>query len=152
MIIRQIISILTRLPAIILIALFSLLVTEEACTKNLSSEMRVNRDTISLEMQQVLNDEFKVWYPRAIDTLDGGFFTDFDYSWKLDGRQDKFIVTQARHVWSTANAGMFYQKDNALRKIAADGVQFLKDKMWDKDTAVSMILLQGKASRSKRME
>lgn len=28
---------------------------------------------------------------------------------------------------------MFYQKDNSLRTIAEHGVQFLKDKMWDKE-------------------
>jgi mannobiose 2-epimerase len=131
--IRQIKSIPTRLPAIILMILFFLLVTDEACAKNPSSELKINRDTIAAEMRQVLDDEFKEWYPLSIDTLDGGFLTDFDYSWKLDGRQDKFIVTQARHVWSTANAGMFYQKDNVLRKVSAHGVQFLKDKMWDKE-------------------
>ncbi len=43
------------------------------------------------------------------------------------------IVTQSRHIWSTANACMFYQKDNALRKVAGYGVQFLKHKIWDKE-------------------
>jgi mannobiose 2-epimerase len=133
MIIRQIKSIPTRLPAIILMILSSLLITEEVCAKNPSSELKINRDTIAAEMRQVLDDEFKVWYPLSIDTSCGGFFSDFDYSWKLDGGQEKFIVTQARHVWSTANAGMFYQKDNALRKVAAHGAQFLGDKMWDKE-------------------
>jgi hypothetical protein len=78
--IRQIKSIPTRLPAIILMILFFLLVTDEACAKNPSSELKINRDTIAAEMRQVLDDEFKVWYPLSIDTLDGGFLTDFDYS------------------------------------------------------------------------
>ena len=43
------------------------------------------------------------------------------------------IVTQARHVWSASNAAMFYQKDNRLRTVAAHGVEFLKNKMWDQE-------------------
>jgi mannobiose 2-epimerase len=117
---------------IYLILFLSLLVTQVACTKNPASEFIVNRDTIAFEMQRVLDRELKSWYPFLIDTSCGGFYTDLDYTWKLDGRQNKMIVTQARHIWSTANAGMFYQKDNTLRKVAAHGVQFLKNVMWDK--------------------
>ena len=43
------------------------------------------------------------------------------------------IVTQTRHVWSTANASMFYQKETTFRNIAGYGMQFLKEKMWDKE-------------------
>jgi mannobiose 2-epimerase len=85
------------------------------------------------EMQTVLRDELKQWYPRCIDSQYGGYFSDLDYAWKLDGPQDKMIVTQARHVWSASNAAMFYQKDNVLRNIAHHGVLFLKDTMWDKE-------------------
>jgi len=122
-----------QFPLLLLIILFSLLITEDACTKNLQSAFAVNRDTIAIEMQQVLGDEFKCWYPLSIDTLYGGFYSDLDDNWELNGRQDKFIVTQARHVWSTANAAMFYQKDNTLRKISGHGVRFLKDIMWDQE-------------------
>jgi mannobiose 2-epimerase len=110
-----------------------MLVTGEACAKNPLNELRTDRDTVAHEMRQVLDDEFRSWYPLCIDTSYGGFFSDFDYAWKQDGMQNKFIVTQARHIWSTANAGMFYQKDNVLRKVAAHGVQFLKNIMWDKE-------------------
>jgi mannobiose 2-epimerase len=131
--IRQIKDTTNHISVTFLILLISLLVTEAACTKNPLSVLRVDRDSIAIEMRQVLDDEFKAWYPLSIDTLDGGFYSDLNDEWELSGRQNKFIVTQTRHVWSTANAGMFYQKDNVLRKVAAHGVQFLNNIMWDKE-------------------
>lgn len=97
-----------------------------------STERIAEMKTVAREMRQVLDDEFRRWYPRMLDTACGGFFSDADENWELNGNQDKFIVTQARHVWSAANAAMFYQKDNTLRTIAAHGVDFLRNKMWDK--------------------
>jgi len=91
-----------------------------------------NRDTIASEMRRVLKAEFEQWYPRSLDTLYGGFYSDFNSTWELEGRQNKMIVMEARHVWSASNAAMFYQKDNALRDVAAHGAEFLKHAMWDK--------------------
>ena len=92
-----------------------------------------NRDTISVEMRHVLDEEFRKWYPLAIDTTDGGFFSDIDYKWEVSGRQNKMIVTQARHIWSAANATMVYHKDNTLRNVAVHGMEFLRKKMWDQE-------------------
>jgi cellobiose epimerase len=124
---------MTHLPLFFLIFIFSLFAPKEVFAKILSDDLQTTRDIIAIEMQQVLNDEFRLWYPLSIDTSFGGFFSDIDYQWKLDGRQNKMIVTQSRHVWSTANAGIFYQKDNTLRNVAGHGVQFLENKMWDKE-------------------
>jgi N-acyl-D-glucosamine 2-epimerase len=123
----------TRSPLIFIMVLFSFIVMEKAFTKNLTDNIQATRDTIAIEMQQVLGDEFKSWYPLSLDTLYGGFYSDLNDKWELYGPQNKFIVTQARHVWSTANACMFYQKDNTLRNVAGHGVRFLKDIMWDRE-------------------
>lgn len=96
-----------------------------------SGEMTIDKQAIAVEMRRVLDDELERWYPLSIDTTCGGFFSDINEQWELDGKQDKMIVTQARHVWSAAHAAMFYQKDNALRNVAAHGLRFLKTKMWD---------------------
>jgi hypothetical protein len=85
---------------------------------NPSADMKKDRDSITVELQRVLDDEFKLWYPLSIDTTDGGYFSDINYKWELDGVQNKMIVTQARHIWSASNAAMFYQKDNYLRTVA----------------------------------
>ena len=92
----------------------------------------INKDSISMEMLNELNRDFSLWYPLSIDTVFGGFFSDIDYKWKLDGAQNKMIVSQARHVWSTSNVSLFYSKDRKLLKIAEHGFQFLKNFMWDK--------------------
>jgi len=100
---------------------------ENAGRKSFSRHEK-DRDSITVELQRVLDDEFKLWYPLSIDTTDGGYFSDINYKWELDGVQNKMIVTQARHIWSASNAAIFYQKDNYLRTVAAHGVEFLKKK------------------------
>jgi len=42
------------------------------------------------------------------------------------------IVTQARRVWSNANASLYYHKKQPYFKNAHHGFVFLKDVMWDK--------------------
>jgi cellobiose epimerase len=96
-----------------------------------SSVLQTNRDSIAAEMQHTLDEEFARWYPASIDTVYGGYLSDFNYAWEPDGKQNKMIVTQARHIWSTSNAALFYEKNAQFREIAAHGVGFLKDNMWD---------------------
>ena len=88
-------------------------------------------DTIAVQMQAVLDDELRHWYPLCIDTASGGYFSDLNYRWELDGPQTKMIVSQARHVWSASNAAMFRHGDAALIAAAAHGVRFLRERMWD---------------------
>ena len=88
-------------------------------------------DTIAVQMQAVLDDELRHWYPLCLDTVDGGYFSDVNSRWELDGPQQKMIVTQARHVWSASNAAMFRHGDRGLLAAAAHGVRFLREKMWD---------------------
>jgi mannobiose 2-epimerase len=117
----------------IYLLLFSHLAIGSERTVNQMSDLKTNRDTLAIEMQRVLDEEFRLWYPLSIDTSYGGFFSDINYKWELEGQQNKMIVTQARHVWSTSNAAVFYGKDNALLNVALHGVQFLKTKMWDQE-------------------
>ena len=92
-----------------------------------------DKNVLRRDMERVLSEEWDLWYPRSIDSADGGFFSDLNYRWEVVGEQDKMIVTQARHVWATANAAMFYQEDNTFRSIARHGVDFLRDRMWDRE-------------------
>lgn len=71
-------------------------------------------------------------YPRNIDTAYGGYLSTFTYDFKPTGDQDKMIVTQARHIWSTSKASEFYH-DTAYIPMARHGFHFLRDKMWDKE-------------------
>jgi mannobiose 2-epimerase len=87
---------------------------------------------MALHIEEALKQLVEAWYPKAIDTLHGGFWSDFDYQWQLKGKQDKMLVSQARHLWTTATLSLFYQDPKYL-KIAEHGYHFLKDHMWDKE-------------------
>ena len=92
----------------------------------------INLDAIQSQMRyaakQGLIDQY---YPRNIDTLYGGYLSSFSYDFRPVGNQDKMIVTQARHTWSTAKAAMFYH-DTSYIPMSRHGFYFLQDKMWDK--------------------
>jgi mannobiose 2-epimerase len=101
-------------------------------SENHTGKIETNKDSISVELKKTLVDEFKLFYPVSIDTEYGGYFSDLNYKWELDGRQNKMIVTQSRHIWSNSNAALFYPNKAPYQKVAAHGVDFLKNVMWDK--------------------
>src|SRR6188768_3094751 len=78
------------------------------CTAS-GAQPATNLDSIAAQMRyaakQGLLDKY---YPRDIDTVYGGYLSTFTYDFKPTGDQDKMIVTQARHIWSTAKAAVFY--------------------------------------------
>jgi cellobiose epimerase len=67
-----------------------------------------------------------------MDTVFGGFLSTFTYDFKPAEEQNKMIVSQARHVWTTAKASMAYPNVGYYLKASAHGVEFLKNVMWDK--------------------
>ncbi len=71
------------------------------------------------------------WYPLVIDNKYGGFYSDINKDFTIGERQDKMIVTQARHIWTTAKAGELYEYNTDYIKYARHGFEFLRDKMWD---------------------
>ncbi len=88
-------------------------------------------DSILTQMQHAAKEELiDKSYPRNIDTLHGGYLSTFSFDFKPVGNQDKMIVTQARHIWSTAKAALFY-KDISYIQMSRHGYLFLRDKMWD---------------------
>jgi mannobiose 2-epimerase len=80
------------------------------------------------------------WYPASLDTLNGGFLSDFTYNWKPSGFQNKMLVAQARHLWTASKAAIFYN-DDRYRQIARHAFLFLKDKMMDKEYGGFYMLL-----------
>jgi mannobiose 2-epimerase len=95
-----------------------------------------SKDTLWLsvhkDMEKLLFENMlPVWYPKVLDIVNGGYFSDFTYDWKPEGSQQKMIVTQARHVWSCAQLKMF-TKEDVYATYAKHGYVFLKDVMWDR--------------------
>ena len=86
---------------------------------------------LEVSMQKNL---LETWYPKAVDWDSGGYFSNFTYDFQLkEGRQDKMIVTQSRHLWSNSKASSKYPQVEHYRKAAKHGFYFLKDKMWDNE-------------------
>lgn len=73
------------------------------------------------------------WYPRVIDKENGGYYSNFEYDWQKSAQQEKFIVTQARHVWTLSKAFEFYPDRPQYKEYARHGYLFLKDHMWDQE-------------------
>jgi mannobiose 2-epimerase len=92
-----------------------------------------DRARIAAEMEKSVQTEMlNRWYPQAVDTLYGGFLSTFTYDFKPTGPQDKMIVTQARHTWTTAKAAERYPAVAYYKSNSAHGFRFLRDVMWDR--------------------
>ncbi len=118
-------------PKLFPVILFLYLISSSCSVQE--KKMDSNDEKIFNELSESLNKNLlDLWYPRTIDSLSGGFLSDFDFEWKMKGLQYKMIVTQARHVWTCSAVAEFYpEKKDQYLKIASHGVQFLKDKMWN---------------------
>ncbi|MEO6723422.1 MAG: AGE family epimerase/isomerase [Ferruginibacter sp.] len=98
-----------------------------------TSVLKQERLQIAAAMGNSIKTELlNKWYPQCIDSLYGGYFSTYTFDFKPTGTQDKFIVTQARHIWSNAKAAEFYPGVNYYLPGAEHGYKFLKDVMWDK--------------------
>jgi len=92
----------------------------------------IDRERIADEMEILMKKAcLDPWYPASIDTEYGGFYSDFDHKWQLDGTQEKMIVTQARHVWTAATVAEFYDGEPSYLDVGKHGFEFLKNRMWD---------------------
>jgi len=90
-----------------------------------------------LQIAAVMDNSIKTellnkWYPQSVDSLYGGFISTYTFDFKPTGPQDKFIVTQARHTWSTAKAAELYPDQKYYLACSKNGFHFLRDVMWDK--------------------
>ena len=123
----------SRAPAALLIALALLLLVAlwAAYGRSATTEMPTASVSLSGEFEVSLERLLDVWYPRVVDEEHGGYLTDFDAEWNLEGPQRKMIVTQARHVWTASQAAMRYPDQRMYLDIARHGFRFLRDVMWD---------------------
>jgi cellobiose epimerase len=95
---------------------------------------REHRRALADTIRRSLHEELlAAWYPRTIDREQGGFLSQWEHDWKPSGPQDKMIVTQARHTWTTARASQHFPADTMLRAAAEHGFRFLRDRMWDRE-------------------
>ncbi len=128
-IIRSIVSI-----PVLLFFLFPLLpVLAKGKELKQTNGIETNKKVILAELKEQLKVELDHFGQATIDTVYGGYFTDMNYKWELEGRQNKMIVTQARLVWANANASMYFKEKEPYYRYARHGFAFLKNVMWDKE-------------------
>jgi mannobiose 2-epimerase len=97
-----------------------------------SVEVNSDRSDLANTLENSIKTELlNKWYPLAIDTVHGGFLTSFSYDFKPTGDQDKMIVSQARHLWSSSKAAIVYPENEHYLRSAKHGFDFLKNVMWD---------------------
>jgi cellobiose epimerase len=98
-----------------------------------ASTTETERMQLADEMERSIKTELlNKWYPQSVDSIFGGFLSTYTYDFKPTGPQDKFIVTQARHTWTTAKAAQFYPGITYYLECSRNGFQFLRNVMWDK--------------------
>ncbi len=112
------------------ILLFFLLISSQFCCTPKSKEQR---SSLKNRLERILNEHtLELWYPKVIDRINGGYYSDYSFDWTKQGLQNKFIVTQARHVWTLSKAIEFYPERVQYQEYAKHGYEFLRDFMWDK--------------------
>jgi mannobiose 2-epimerase len=109
---------------------FSLLICLATCRP---VEVGDDRAKLADQIENSINTELlNKWYPAVLDTVYGGYLSAFTVDFKPTGDQDKMIVTQARHLWSSSKASISNPEVDAYKKSADHGVKFLENVMWDK--------------------
>ena len=102
--------------------------------KDASSQRTTDRESIAKEMEEVLTTGMMdLWYPLCVDNEYGGYLSSFDKDWKQMEKQPKFIVTQARHTWASAQMAHIYPDKELYKEVSKHGYKFLRDVMWDKE-------------------
>lgn len=115
------------------LSVFLLLIPAGLFAQQQPATAGAERRQIAREMDLSARTELmNKWYPQCVDSQYGGYISTYTYDFKPTGSQDKFIVTQARHVWSTAKAAEFYPDSAYYLDCSRHGFRFLRDVMWDK--------------------
>ncbi len=109
--------------------LLLLLVISLFCCKPVQKQTSDER-LISTFDSSLRKNILDVWYSRVIDSVDGGYLSNFSRNWTADTIQPKMLVSQSRQVWTSSQAAMFYN-DSTYTRYARHGFRFLKEHMWD---------------------
>jgi mannobiose 2-epimerase len=110
----------------ILLVFFSLLIML-ACGQKKDP---VPWEEITADIERELNvNILDKWYPACLDTLYGGYLSNMSPQFVPSDRQNKMIVSQSRHLWTTSMVAKSDARMDYL-KYASQGYPFLQ-KMWD---------------------
>jgi cellobiose epimerase len=95
--------------------------------------LRPSRRELAEDIQQVLWQKIlPAWYPRSLDTDNGGFWENFAEDWSRRPASSKFLVYQARMTWVPAAVALACpDRREPYLDYARHGLRFLRDRMWD---------------------
>lgn len=96
---------------------------------NASLVQELRNETESYLTQSLL----PFWISRTVDTQYGGFITHFDQYGNDSGEDEKSLIAQSRSVFTYSSAHRAGYGDGNLAEMARQGVDFMLDKMWDKE-------------------
>jgi len=81
----------------------------------------------------LVNELLPFWLDRCKDTVNGGFITHFDKDGNDTGEDQKSLIAQARTVYTMSSAHRAGYGNGKCAEFARHGVDFLINKMWDKE-------------------
>lgn len=73
------------------------------------------------------------WQERACDREFGGYHTSYDGSGNPGGNENRYIVSQARMIWSYSALFGRYPDREDYRAAASQGVDFMINHFWDRE-------------------
>jgi mannobiose 2-epimerase len=86
------------------------------------------------ELESQFREVLRLWFPRCVDRVTGGFLEHFAVDWTHKPESGKFLVFQARMTWVAAEASAWAPE---LREeflgYTRHGVKFLNEAMRDKE-------------------
>ena len=81
----------------------------------------------------LVNELLPFWVTRMTDNINGGYITHFDKNGKDSGEDEKSLIAQTRSVYTLSSAHRAGYGEGKLAGMARHGVDFLLDRMWDKE-------------------
>jgi mannose 2-epimerase len=81
----------------------------------------------------LVNELLPFWTTRMKDSKNGGFITHFDRDGNDTGEDEKSLIAQTRSVYTLSSAHRAGYGEGEYADMARHGVDFLIDKMWDKE-------------------
>jgi mannobiose 2-epimerase len=117
-------------PVVLLLAISVIMPAFTGCKKSeTSTYLEIEVNSIENELDKLL----QTWYPRIVDTVNGGYWTNFEFDWILSEEQDKMLVTQARGLWAASRAASVFPENEVYKKAADHGFRFLTTQLWDNE-------------------
>jgi mannose 2-epimerase len=81
----------------------------------------------------LVNELLPFWTSRMMDLKNGGYLTHFDEKGNDTGEDEKSLIAQTRCLYTLSSAHRAGYGNGKLADMARHGVDFLLEKMWDKE-------------------